>query len=505
MTSTSKNSTAQGKSRGTFLVVVTVIAALAILGLLLSQMDGRIAIVTSNASTPTNTEVSSTATIAPVIFTETTVAPVALGPQAEQARAFAEPILQAIANRPPDYEYDFNEPENGWISGMEESNTRGYVDGEYFVTVKPNGGTGAGPGKDFLFSDFVAEVDARILKATNPGGWGFIFREQPFPQSFRYHINFNSSGLSLFLNTGSYTDLFYLQGAPVQPAPGTNHLLVIAKGPNIAIYVNGEPVTVVSDSTLPSGIVSLGIHAGEQETEVRFDNFKIWDITDLTTSDLSPQAEQARAFAEPILQAVANRPPDFEDDFSIPNSRWYWTMSNDMGETVLRGNVSAENLINDALTLTAQDGLYSSVGSDSCHTMTNFVVQAELMDVDAASGGEIAAHWRVQPNADHYRFTIWLNLIPSWEVAHWVAGIRTPLASGTEKLSERGVSNQVLIVAYGPQFAIYLNGSPLTYLEDDQLTDGKTGTCNFGFGPGPMTIAIDNVKAWNLDNVPGLP
>lgn len=202
-------------------------------------------------------------------------------PLAEQARAFAEPILQAIANRPPDYEYDFNETENGWINGVEESNTRGYVDGEYFVTVKPSGGTGAGPGQNFVFSDFVAELDARILKATDPGGWGFIFREQPFPQSFRYHINFNSSGLSLFLDTGSYTDLFYMQGAPVQPAPGTNHLLVIAKGSNIAIYVNGEPVTVVNDTTLSSGIVSLGIHAGEQETEVRFDNFKIWDISDL--------------------------------------------------------------------------------------------------------------------------------------------------------------------------------------------------------------------------------
>ncbi len=207
--------------------------------------------------------------------------PTVLTSQAEQARAFAEPILQAIASRPPNYEFDFNEPENGWISGVEESNTRGYVDGEYFVTVKPSGGTGAGPGKDFVFSDFVAELDARILKATDPGGWGFIFREQPFPQSFRYHINFNSNGLSLFLSKDSYTDLFYLQGAPVKPAPETNHLLVIAKGPNIAIYVNGEPVTVVSDATLSSGIVSLGIHAGEQETEVRFDNFKIWDISDL--------------------------------------------------------------------------------------------------------------------------------------------------------------------------------------------------------------------------------
>lgn len=280
-------STSQGKSRGKVTVILVAIIALAVLGLLLSQMDGRVVIVTSEDATATNTALPVTATI-PLVTptasptpTAVTITPSALNPQAEQARAFAEPILQAIANRPPDYEYDFNEPENGWISGVEESNTRGYVDGEYFVTVKPGGGTGAGPGSNFVFSDFVAELDARILKATDPGGWGFIFREQPFPQSFRYHINFNSSGLSLFLNTGSYKDLFYLQGAPVRPAPETNRLLVIAKGPNIAIYVNGEPVAVVSDSTLSSGIVSLGIHAGEQETEVRFDNFKIWNISDL--------------------------------------------------------------------------------------------------------------------------------------------------------------------------------------------------------------------------------
>jgi len=39
---------------------------------------------------------------------------------------------------------------------------------------------------------------------------------------------------------------------------------------------------------------------------------------------LSPQAEQARAFAEPILAAIANRLPDFEDDFSTPGSGWIW-------------------------------------------------------------------------------------------------------------------------------------------------------------------------------------
>ncbi len=219
-----------------------------------------------------------------------------------------------------------------------------------------------------------------------------------------------------------------------------------------------------------------------------------------------PQAAQARAFAEPILQAIADRPPDFADDFSTANSRWYWIMSNDKGQTVLRGNVSADNLKNGALTLPSGDGLYTGVAIEDCSDYTNFVMQADLMWADVTDGGgEVSMNWRVQDNAEHYRFTIWLNLIPSWEVAHFGVGIRNPLASGIAETNTPGTPTRVLIVAYGSQFAIYLNGSPLTYVEDAQLTNSKIGTCNFGFGPGPMTIAIDNVKAWNLDNVPGLP
>lgn len=47
------HSNSQGKSRGKFILIIAVIAALAVLGLLLSQMDGRIAIVTSEDSIAT--------------------------------------------------------------------------------------------------------------------------------------------------------------------------------------------------------------------------------------------------------------------------------------------------------------------------------------------------------------------------------------------------------------------------------------------------------------------
>jgi WD40 repeat protein len=62
----------QGKSRGKFTIIIAAIAALAVLGLLLSRMDGRVVIVTAEDATATNTALPVTTTIAPSIPTLTT-------------------------------------------------------------------------------------------------------------------------------------------------------------------------------------------------------------------------------------------------------------------------------------------------------------------------------------------------------------------------------------------------------------------------------------------------
>lgn len=484
------------------------IAVLLAFGWYLSSLDGRIAIVVPVTSTPiyavtvettsTNTSVSTT----PIASVEV------LNPQAEEARAFAEPILTAITNRPPDYDYDFSEPEDGWITGSDGNSTRKYVDGEYVVIVEPNQGTGAGPGKDFLFSDFVTEVNARIISAADPGGWGFIFREQPFPQSSRYHINFDNIGLSLFLDTGSYTDLFHLQGAPVQPAPEMNHLLVIAKGPTVAIYVNDEPVTVVQDTTLSSGIVSLGIHAGDQETEVHIDDFKIWDISELTDSEVNPQAAQARAFAEPILQAVADKAPDFEDDFSTINPNWQIdTFDSSCGEIAngrLRISILPERMGQQS------DGRYTcGAHNPNLLTVTNFVFEIDLTQMESEIQGFAGIQWRHTYHYDQVDDDGYYRVEVSVPGNHWVLtkSSTSPLGgTSLETLQEwQGTgSGRIRVVALGNQFAVYINEAPIFYLQDDHNSTGEIDLL-LNAPDGPVSVEYDNVKLWNLDNVPGLP
>ncbi|RMD66795.1 DUF1565 domain-containing protein, partial [Candidatus Parcubacteria bacterium] len=77
------------------------------------------------------------------------------------------------------------------------------------------------------------------------------------------------------------------EGPPIKGGFETNHLQIIAKGPQIAVFVNGEPVTLVYDpdfsSTFEKGLFDLVVCTpnGKSTLRVHFDNLKIWDISNL--------------------------------------------------------------------------------------------------------------------------------------------------------------------------------------------------------------------------------
>jgi hypothetical protein len=79
------------------------------------------------------------------------------------------------------------------------------------------------------------------------------------------------------------SNLVQLNGAPVRPLGEVNHWTIVAKGPFIAVYINGAPVAFARDETYTSGNISLAIGANDPHAGIRvqFDNLKIWDISKL--------------------------------------------------------------------------------------------------------------------------------------------------------------------------------------------------------------------------------
>jgi len=214
-------------------------------------------------------------------------------PADQEARAFAEPILAAIAGREPTLSDDFSDPGSGWEIKTRHWGEIGYQDGEYFIIVNP-------PGCNLVVapvpevSDFVLEIDGRFVSGIDGGiflqlySWYVDFRSSyhPYPISGDYTVCVRPDG-GLSIRRRVNTEGVYLcdiDGDAIKWGYETNHLQIIAKGPQIALYVNGEPLCLVYDETLSTGRIELRACCGHDDTPLRvhFDNFKIWDISDLS-------------------------------------------------------------------------------------------------------------------------------------------------------------------------------------------------------------------------------
>ena len=440
---------------------------------------------------------------------------------ADQVRAFAEPILAAIADRAPVFEDDFSDPGSGWpIGSTADGDEWGYEDDAYFIsaTYLPQGDIGASPDRAPSFSDFVLEVDARFVS----GEWGFwnvIFRDSPGtleePVSAHYGVMFSPDGAFAMWKNVSGVHINLVEHSPHAPTFErgfeTIHLTIIAQGPQIAVYVNGEPLWFVYDESSSRGMISVGVGNDTENTTLRvhFDNLKVWDISALVLPGETPaplpstppssSADQARAFAEPILAAIADRPLDFEDDFTTPDKGWR------LGFPGGPPNGDRLEITDGVVRMTLFEGTEGMLTRLDWMWLKDFVL---MVDSRQVSGGYGSPQMVVWGNPDDTWGQVAIQSgTASWNLSKGPGDQWPPWPKGSgDVVSPIGETNHILIVARGPQLAIYLNGVPVAYVEDQEIDVAWTKALSFNCGGQPdMVCEFDNVKLWNLDNVPGLP
>jgi hypothetical protein len=226
-------------------------------------------------------------TVHPAPAPPPTTAP-ASSPRAEQARAFAEPLLAARAGRSPDYQDDFSDPGSGWDVGTEyRGGERGYLDGEYFIGVGPSICSDGHLATRPEFSDFVLEIDGRFV-STGKGDWQVYVRswhDQATGADGGYNVWVETNGkvnISRRDNT-LMTNIFEPETPVAKPGLATNNLQIIAKGPQIVALVNGELAAFANDrQPFEKGTVYLtACNHGDTPLQAQWDNLKIWDISSL--------------------------------------------------------------------------------------------------------------------------------------------------------------------------------------------------------------------------------
>jgi serine/threonine protein kinase len=200
----------------------------------------------------------------------------------ERALAFAEPILAAIADRPPDYADDFGDPGSGWTLLQTTDVEAGYQDGEYVIVAVPDYSTSGDSSSLSAFADFVLEVDGRFASGDS-GYWGVSWY---WGESQITGILIPLSGSVQMVHCEEdCSPVGEIRKPPLNPDYEANHLQIVVKGTQIAIAINGEWQILATDlyyTTAEERQIRLEIqNNGDEPLEARWDNLKIWDISAL--------------------------------------------------------------------------------------------------------------------------------------------------------------------------------------------------------------------------------
>ena len=272
-------------------------------------------------------------------------------------------------------------------------------------------------------------------------------------------------------------------------------VMIVARGARAAVYLNDTPVAYFEDADFDtSGGTGLFCQSLGQVV-CEFDNVKLWRLESVPgLPSAGSLADQARAFAEPILKTIANRKPDFADDFSTPDKGWsIGTESQGHEGSAIQGGVAR---------LRVYDGIASY--KNTALNRKDFVLQTDARVAEGDSSTHLLVTIHVA--AAEYWFNVELNSRHgSWIVRKKWGDQQTDLVTGIGNVSPLGEWTRIMILARGPQAAIYFNGTPIAYFEDadfDRRSDQTVLHCQSIL---QAACEFDNVKFWNLANVPGLP
>jgi hypothetical protein len=191
--------------------------------------------------------------------------------------ACALPNLSSVLNPLP--KDDFSSSSSGWGTGTDSSSSVEYTNGGLqMIVYQPFYVTWSTP--DTTSYENI-HIEASVTNAsTDPKAvFGIVCNEQGSTNSF-YYVGVASDGYYAFIKSSVAADDVYLKegNSDVISSAGTSMRIGLDCGNgSMALYVNGQKIDSVSDSSYTSGVVGLFAASGEQDsgTNITFDDFEM--------------------------------------------------------------------------------------------------------------------------------------------------------------------------------------------------------------------------------------
>lgn len=159
--------------------------------------------------------------------------------------------------------------------------TRGCEGGEYVILSKVANKSWGALYPD-SYDDFVLETDARVASGAGPVGYGLWLRSARDGKA--YVLSFYTEGAyALEVYDGkSWKDVIpYTKTGLIKGGNEKNRIKVVAQGKQMVLYLNGQFLDTVTDSTVASGRVGYMMVSDDANVKVAFDNLTISKINRL--------------------------------------------------------------------------------------------------------------------------------------------------------------------------------------------------------------------------------
>lgn len=195
--------------------------------------------------------------------------------------ACAVPSVDSILNPMPSD--DFSSDSSGWGTGTDSNSSVEYANGGLQMQVyTANYVTWSTMGLD-PYDNVHIEVSVKNESTDSKAFYGIVCNEMGSTENF-YYVGISPDGYYAFVKSQMIQDDEFLkegQSDLISAASGSVRLGLDCTGSSLTLYVNGQQIDSVSDSTYTSGVIGLFASTETQEngTNVTFDDFAVTKLS----------------------------------------------------------------------------------------------------------------------------------------------------------------------------------------------------------------------------------
>jgi hypothetical protein len=192
-----------------------------------------------------------------------------------------------VKENPPLYEDEFSQLDSGWKVADDPQGRLGYQDGAYVIQVPEVVGkknrVGVAVPFDRPLADLALQMELTTIKGGPGANWAVTFRAQGPDRGLYAGLSAQPRGVGIGyispeeerpLERGLVPDY-----RPFQPT----QLMLVALGPDIEVYLDGQRVGVAHvEPTGPGRLFFNVINTGDPVVAYRLDNVRVWDLSPLS-------------------------------------------------------------------------------------------------------------------------------------------------------------------------------------------------------------------------------